>query len=241
MDIFIITLVILLASFLGNVAGFGISVIMIPILTLFISPLEALLLVGIIHLFNSLWKVILFHQAFDFKLLLAFGLPGIAFSYMGALLPRVVDTPTYYVIFGTFLISFAVYLVWMEHLHVPAKTNWAILGGSLSGFIAGMFGTGGPIRSAFLLVFKLPKETYLATVGAIALIVDITRVMTYLLSDYTLQTSFYFWLLLWIPLTLSTAFIAKWSVNKLSPKMFRSIMITLLLLLGTYRVLDVIF
>jgi uncharacterized protein len=240
MEIFVITIVIFLASLIGNVAGFGISVLMIPILTLFLSPLEVLLLVGIIHLFNSIWKVMLFHQAFDFKLLFAFGIPGIALSYLGALLPRWFDTDTYYVIFGLFLLVFAAYLFWMERIKVPPHSIWAVIGGGLSGFIAGMFGTGGPIRSAFLLVFKLPKETYLATVGAIALVVDMTRVTTYFFNDYTLELSYYYWLLLWIPLTLSSAFLAKWSVGKLSPKVFRFLMISLLIVLGLYRLFDVL-
>ncbi len=241
MELLFVTLVIVVASFLGNVAGFGISVLMIPVLTLFLSPLETLLLVGIIHLANSLWKVILFHQSFDWKLLLAFGLPGIVLSYFGALLPRFFDTDTYYIIFGVFLILFAFYLWFMERIRVPAKPFWALLGGSLSGFIAGMFGTGGPIRSAFLLVFKLPKETYLATVGAIALVVDITRVTTYFLNDYALDTTYYLGLFFWIPLTLIAALLAKWSVLKLSASSFRYLMITMLFLLGFYRLFDVFF
>jgi uncharacterized membrane protein YfcA len=158
MEIFVITIVIFLASLIGNVAGFGISVLMIPILTLFLSPLEVLLLVGIIHLFNSIWKVILFHQAFDFKLLFAFGIPGIALSYLGALLPRWFDTDTYYVFFGLFLLVFAAYLFWMERIKVPPHSIWAVIGGGLSGFIAGMFGTGGPIRSAFYSCLNFLKK-----------------------------------------------------------------------------------
>ena len=57
----------------------------------------------------------------------------------------------------------------------------------LTGFMAGIFGMGGAIRSLFLSAFNLPKEVYIVTGAAIAIFIDISRLGTYLLRGTSLE------------------------------------------------------
>ena len=44
----------------------------------------------------------------------------------------------------------------------------------------GIYGVGGAVRGAFLTVFDLPNDVYIATSGAIAVLIDSSRLVTYL-------------------------------------------------------------
>src|SRR3972149_2041999 len=83
MDIILLALLVLIASVMGTLAGFGTSTIMLPILLLFLPFPVALLFVGIIHFFDDLWEILLFRQGANWKLLLGFGIPGVIASFVG--------------------------------------------------------------------------------------------------------------------------------------------------------------
>jgi uncharacterized membrane protein YfcA len=72
------------------------------------------------------------------------------------------------------------------------KTN-SFLGGALSGIMAGVFGTGGTLRSASLNTYDLKKEVYLFSSGAIAILIDSSRIITYLHGGIRLTSSVVFW------------------------------------------------
>jgi hypothetical protein len=59
---------------------------------------------------------------------------------------------------------------------------WAA--GAASGFLGGLVGNQGGIRSAALIGFSLPKESFVATATAIALFVDGARLPIYLAKQH---------------------------------------------------------
>jgi uncharacterized membrane protein YfcA len=66
----------------------------------------------------------------------------------------------------------------MERLHLPRWAAW--VAGGLSGVFGGLVGNQGSIRSAALLGFHVPRDAFVATATAIALLVDVGRVPVYL-------------------------------------------------------------
>ena len=62
MNSILIALPTLLASAVATVTGFGTSTIMVPVLVSFLSLPQTLLLVGIVHWFGDIWKMLLFRQ-----------------------------------------------------------------------------------------------------------------------------------------------------------------------------------
>src|SRR3989304_8381987 len=106
MEIFLISLLTLIASFVGTISGFGLSTVMLPVIVLYFPLPIALLFVGIIHAFSDLWKIILFKHAFDQKIILLFGIPGIIASLIGARIVLATPQNTIIQIFGVLLIAY---------------------------------------------------------------------------------------------------------------------------------------
>ncbi|MEE9495619.1 MAG: sulfite exporter TauE/SafE family protein, partial [Desulfobacterales bacterium] len=184
--LFLLTLV---ASGIGTATGFGTSTIMIPVLTLFVPIPIALLFVGIIHLCGDVWKVLLFKKGFDWKLVLGFGLSGIAASFLGASLSLQATTLPLKRMLGAFLILYVIFLFLKREWSLPKTQGTAVCGGLLSGLFAGFFGVGGAVRGAFLTAFNLRKEVYVFTSGLIALFIDVTRVSRYVWGGTRLEES----------------------------------------------------
>jgi len=117
------------AAIIGTISGFGMSTIMVPILAGFLPLPEVLLFVGVIHWFNNLWKVLLFRRGFDWRLLCAFGLPGIVFSFVGASLLLVIHTALLTKILGCFLLLYVAFLFFRPQFRIAKIPRNAIVGG----------------------------------------------------------------------------------------------------------------
>ncbi|MBN2397560.1 MAG: sulfite exporter TauE/SafE family protein [Deltaproteobacteria bacterium] len=228
----LICLLTLAASGIGTATGFGTSTVMMPVMALFVPLPVALLFVGVIHLFGDIWKVLLFKRGLDWKLILGFGLPGIAASFLGASLSLHVQDLPLKTILGGFLIVYVGYLFLEREWALPKTAGTAVSGGVLSGLSAGFFGVGGAVRGAFLSAFDLPKEVYLFTSGLIALFIDITRVSRYLWGGTRLQQDLLLALILSVPVSFIGAYLAKRFLDRLPQRFFRAFVGIFLALVG---------
>lgn len=232
MEITYIALLTLVAGAIGTITGFGTSTLMIPVLVMFFSPVETIFLVSIIHWFGNIWKIALFRTGFNVRLLLVFGGVGLATSYLGAYLSLDANEQILLQLLGMFLAAYGVFLIFQAKFKLPASNSTALTGGALSGFFAGMFGIGGAIRGAFLSAFDLPKAVYIATAGAIGLLVDSTRIVTYVVGGATLPRELWYGLLLFIPVSFVGAQLAKKVVTKIPQNKFRFVIAVFLCLIG---------
>lgn len=232
MQIVLIAILTVVASTVGTMTAFGTSTIMVPILLLFFPVPETLLFVGIIHWFGNMWKLLLFRRGFQWKLILAFGLPGIIATYIGASLMFDVNPQILSRVLGGFIVAYVFYLFFRSSFKIPQSLPASICGGALSGFCAGIFGIGGAVRALFLSAFNLPKEIYIATAGAIALAIDTTRLSRYLIGGAHLDNKLLWALPLFIIASFIGAKIAKRLVDKIPQKHFRTVVAVFLLLVG---------
>jgi len=115
---------------------------------------------------------------------------------------------------------------------IKASTPTALVGGSLSGFFAGVFGVGGAVRSTFLSAYDLPKSVFLFTSGAIGLLIDSSRITQYWVSGTRFDGSLLTALLLSVPTSLIGAYFAKKVVNKIPQRSFRLIIAIALFAVG---------
>lgn len=237
MEIVLITFVVVIASAVGTLTGFGTSTLMVPVMLFFYPFEQTLLFVGIIHWFGNLWKLILFRKDFRWKLILSFGIPGIAATYLGAELVFDISTALLSMILGSFLIIYVVYLFAKSSFKIKQSLLTGAFGGALSGFFAGLFGIGGAIRGLFLTSFDLPKAVYITTAGAIALTIDTTRLATYIKNDARLPHLLLWGLLIFIPASFIGARIAKSVVDKIPQEHFRKVVAVFLLLIGIKLIL----
>ena len=232
MEIFYITLLTLIAATIGTITGFGTSTLMIPVLVIFFPPVEAIFLVAIIHWFGNIWKIALFRSGFNLRLLALFGVVGLVTSYLGAYISLGANEEVLLRVLGAFLAGYALFVAFQSKFKIPAGNLTALSGGALSGFFAGMFGVGGAIRSAFLSAFDLPKAVFIATAGAIGLLVDSTRIITYFIGGATLPRELWYGLILFIPVSFIGARIAKKVVDRIPQNKFRIVIAVFLLVIG---------
>lgn len=157
------------AEVIGTIVGFGSSTIFLPLTLLFFDFKTALVLVAFFHIAGNtgntgnIGRISFFKQGLDKGLLIKFGIPSVTLTFIGALLVSFFPQDALKGILGAFLIVYAMYSLWKEDFHIKTSTITAIVGGGLSGFLAGLIGTGGALRGAFLTGFGLPKERYIAT------------------------------------------------------------------------------
>lgn len=237
MEIFYIASLTFVAAAIGTITGFGTSTIMIPVLVIFFPPVEAIFLVAIIHWFGNIWKVTLFRSGFNLRLLVLFGIVGLVTSYLGAYISLGANEEVLLRVLGAFLAGYALFVAFQSKFKIPAGNAMAIFGGGLSGFFAGMFGVGGAIRGAFLSAFDLPKAVFIATAGAIGLLVDSTRIITYFTGGATLPRELWYGLILFIPVSFLGAQIAKKVVDRIPKNKFRIVIAVFLFVVGAKLVL----
>jgi uncharacterized membrane protein YfcA len=125
---------------------------------------------------------------------------SILFSFFGASIVGILSQDILKVILGIFLIIISVLFLVKPSLNVPTNRNIVITGGSISGLITGLVGTGGALRATFLTGFNLEKTKYIATAAVIALGTDATRIPLYLSQGFLLEQYYYY-----IPILAATA------------------------------------
>ncbi len=179
MSLIALLVLILFASTTGTITGFGTSTLMLPVILIFHPLSDALIFVTIIHWFNAVWRLLYFRTGFDLKLVLTFGISGIVTSIIGAKVVFLVDEYILTKLIAVFLLAYSVFLLKNPSFQISFNKRTGVIGGALSGFIAGIFGMGGAIRSAFLAAFNLPKEIYLANSALLLAIIDTSRLLTY--------------------------------------------------------------
>ena len=227
----------LIAEIIGTMAGFGSSTIFLPLALLFVDFKTAIILVAIFHLFGNLSRIIFFRQGFDRRIILQFGVPSILFSLLGALLIGVLSQPTLKLILGIFLITTSSSFLIKPELKIPANTGTFIAGGSATGFITALVGTGGALRATLLQGFNIEKVKYLATAATIALATDVTRIPVYISQGFLTQQYF-----LYIPIlfgiALAGSFMGRRIVKRINQELFRKMVLIAIILVSIKFIID---
>ncbi|WP_341712181.1 TSUP family transporter [Erythrobacter sp.] len=198
MDIALIAAVAMVASALTLYSGFGLGTILLPAFALFLPAPLAVAATGVVHLLNNVFKGTLLKDRTDWATVLKFGLPAVPAAIAGAwVLALLSETSQLFawslsgrsfgptgagLTIGLLLILFATLELqrWFNELQAPPRL--LPLGGLLSGFFGGLTGQQGALRSMFLLKTGLPPDRFIATGVMIAILVDLSRLVTYAAS-----------------------------------------------------------
>jgi uncharacterized protein len=195
MDLLIISVVALLASALTLYSGFGLGTVLLPAFALFFPVPTAVAATAVVHLLNNLFKGALLRGGADWRTVIRFGLPAVPGAVFGAwtlsllgetsrlfevrLFGNVFGPTGAGLIVGLLMIVFAALELqpWFQKLRAPEQTM--PLGGALTGFIGGLTGQQGALRSMFLLKSGMAAQQFIATGVMIAILIDLSRISTY--------------------------------------------------------------
>lgn len=221
------------AEVAGTLAGFGSSTIALPIALFFFDFQTALVLVAFLHIFGNIGRIGFFKHGLDRRLILFFGVPSVAASLAGALLISFIPQDVLKGLLGVFLLVYSGLSLWKDTLRIPASHVNAGIGGVLSGFLAGLIGTGGALRGAFLTAFDLKKEKYIATAAAIALAVDLTRIPVYLRQGFLPEAHYPAVAILFV-IAMLGSWLGRLIVDRIPQALFRKIVLSALLFVGIF-------
>lgn len=181
---YIFLLLALIAEIIGTIGGFGSSVFFVPLGNFYFDFYSVLGLTALFHLSSNLSKIFLFKKGLDKKLLLSIGIPSVVFVTIGGLLSKFLNSDILEIVLGIFLIGFSsLFLIKRKITISPNKKN-AFIGGSFSGFSAGLLGTGGAIRGLTMAAFNLDKSVFIATSAFIDFMIDFSRMFVYYNNGY---------------------------------------------------------
>src|SRR5215217_1547962 len=229
----------LIAEIIGTMAGFGSSTIFLPLALVFVVDFKtAIILVAIFHLFGSLSRIIFFRQGFDKRIILQFGVPSIILSLVGALLIGVLPQSVLKLVLGIFLITTSASFLIKPGLKIPANTGTFIAGGSATGFITALVGTGGALRATLLQGFNIEKVKYIATAATIALATDATRIPVYISQGFLTQQQYFLYLPVLFGIALAGSFIGRKIVRKIDQEKFRKIVLVAIILVSIKFIID---
>lgn len=185
----------LAASGLTLFSGFGLGTVLMPVIAIFFPVPMAIAITAVVHLANSLFKLVLLWRDVDRRVFLAFGFPALLAAIPGALLldylsgldpiARYQLATRQFAIMPVKLAAGLLLVVFATAELVPflnrLTDKWLGLsaGGVLSGFFGGLSGHQGAFRSAFLIRAGLGKNPFVATNAAIAVLVDASRILVY--------------------------------------------------------------
>lgn len=227
----IFLLLALLAEILGTIGGFGSSVFFVPIGNFYFDFHSVLGLTALFHLSSNMSKIFLFKNGIDKKIILRLGIPAVVFVILGGGTSRYLDGYMLHGVLGVFLVSFSLLFLIKKQLSLKANTQNAIIGGSLSGFSAGLLGTGGAIRGLTMAAFNLEKSVFIATSAVIDLIIDLSRTFVYWNNGYIHQKD-----MIYLPFLLVIGLVGSYIGKKIlvyiPQSHFRKISLLLILLTG---------
>src|SRR3954451_2272699 len=176
---FVVLVCAIAAGVIASVSGFGIGSLLTPLLAVNAGTKTAVAAVSIPHLIGTgirFWRL---RASVDRAVLWRFGLMSAAGGLAGALLNARATSPSLTIVLASLLIVAGAANVTGAAQQWRFHGSVAWIAGALSGLFGGLVGNQGGIRSAALLGFDLPKESFVATATAIALLVDGARMPVY--------------------------------------------------------------
>ncbi|MBL0260420.1 MAG: sulfite exporter TauE/SafE family protein [Saprospiraceae bacterium] len=238
-DLLIFSLLALLAEIIGTIGGFGSSMLFVPIANQFFDLHSVLGITALFHVVSNLSKIALFKKGIDKKLCLQMLVPSVIFVTIGGILSKYIDVRIAEMILSLFLILISLLFMFGLNQIKPTQQN-IISSGALSGFLAGLIGTGGAIRGLTLTALNLEKSVFIATSASIDLAIDLTRSAVYLWNGYITRQNLYLLPILFLIGIVGT-WIGKKFVDKIAQSMFKKIVLLLILGIGIYTLSKWIF
>lgn len=176
-------------------SGFGLGTLLMPAFALFFPVSVAVASTAVVHAANNLFKVGILARGARRDVLLRFGLPAVAASFLGAallttlsgrepllswtFLGRPAEVTPVKLLMGGLIVGFALVELLPGLRRLRAPVRWLPLGGALSGFFGGLSGHQGALRAIFLKPLGLDPTAFASTQAVLALFVDTARLVVY--------------------------------------------------------------
>lgn len=210
-DVLVVAVAAFCSAALTFFSGFGLGTLLMPVVALFFPLDIAVAVTAVVHLANNLFKLGLVGRYAEKAIIFRFGVPALLAAFAGAFYlerlmtleplwiykvgPLAAEVGWVKLIIGSLISAFVMVELLPALKNKQFPDSWMPVGGILSGFLGGLSGHQGALRSMFLVRSGLTREAYLGTGIVIAVLVDMARLGVY--GTAGLQTNFS-WKMVWI-------------------------------------------
>jgi uncharacterized membrane protein YfcA len=236
MSIWIILIVVFCAIFTQSVAGFGMTLVAMPILGIYydlkiVSPLIAL--VGIVAKVMLLLK---YGYVFNFRIMWRVTIASLVFVPFGVKALNIMDKNLALDILGVIVLIYAVYSLLNSRVRFKIKEYWAFVFGAVAGFLGGAFNASGPPVVVYASAHSWKPEEFKSNLQGYALVNGaFIAINHYLEGNIDTEVMRIF---LWtIPVALLGVWFGVGLDRYINPRMFRKIILWLLMILGVRLIL----
>lgn len=238
--IYLFLLLALFAEIIGTVGGFGSSLFFIPIASYFLDFHSVLGVTAVYHVMSNITKIAMFKQGVDRKVILWIGVPSVIFVIIGAFISSYFQSKWLELFLGIFLILLSIFLFVYSNVKLKPTFINSFSGGIISGFLAGIIGTGGAIRGIVLASFDLTPSTFIATSSIIDLLIDFSRSFVYFFNGFIHPHDLYLLPFLALVSVVGT-YLGKKIVLKLSNDQFKKGVLILVFVTGIVSLVKNVF
>lgn len=228
---YIFLILAMIAEIVGTVGGFGSSVFFVPIGNFYFDFHSVLGLTAMFHLSSNISKIVLFKHGLDKKLLLNIGLPSVIFVIVGGYMTTWFDNKILEILLAVFLVGLSLLFLIKNKLFINPNKKNAITGGAISGFSAGLLGTGGAVRGLTMAAFNLEKSVFIATSAFIDFFIDFTRSIVYYQNGFIHNHDLIYLPFLFVIGIVGT-YIGKRILNYIPQDKFKRISLVLIMIIG---------
>lgn len=224
----------MVAGGIASVTGFGIGSLLTPVLAVATGTKLAVAAIALPHVIGTAQRFWMLRRHVHRGVLFGFGIASALGGLAGALAHSRASGRGLTIVFGAVVMLAGVSELtgWMARVRWGRGAAWTA--GMLSGGLGGLVGNQGGIRSAAMLGFDVPKESFVATATAIGLFVDAARVPVYLATEWRgIAAIWPLVLTATVGVVLGTA-VGTRVLGKLPQRVFRRIVAVLLIGLGGY-------
>jgi uncharacterized membrane protein YfcA len=220
------------AGIVAAISGFGIGSLLTPLLSIQVDLKTAVAAVSIPHFIGTALRLWLLRSRIHAKLLWSFGITSAAGGLAGAMLQTRSSSRALATIFGALLVLAGVFELTGLNRRWRLRGWMGWLAGATSGFFGGLVGNQGGIRSAAMLGFDVPRDQFVATATATALLVDLARIPVYLAVESQAIADLWPLLLLAATGVVLGTFLGRWLLERVPETRFRQVVGATVLLLG---------
>ena len=224
----------LLSEIIGTVSGFGSSILFVPVASLFFDFKTVLGITAVFHVFSNISKITLFRNGVNRQIALKLGIPAVIFVIIGAWLTTLLPTRQMELIMNMVLVGLSVYLIFNFNKTLKQSSANLYTGGIISGFLAGLIGTGGAVRGITLAAFGLPKDIFIATSALIDLGVDSSRAIVYVSNGY-FQKQYFILVPFLIIISLLGSYLGKLILKHTTETAFRYIVLSVIIVISVVQ------
>lgn len=238
MDILMVA-VLLIGSFgaavVSGAAGFGGSLLLLPLVTACVGPEVAVPVLTIAQLLGNAARMTAGFRQIDWRSVGWFSLAALPLAALGAFGFSVLPKDMVNRVVGGGLVALVAAKLLLKK-ELPKGRATLIVGGGITGALSGLCGSGGPIGAAVFLSLGLPPVAYIASEAATATAMHILKTVIYRrLTGMTVQE-----LLLGAAMGLAMfggTFAAKRFIKNMEKNKFQKYVAVLLCIVGIYMII----